>query len=65
MNIDSQRVRFKVIKIDDVRKYGSVLEIGVAYSGILSGKSVQWTDPGSDQDWSFYIGATCEIITKN
>lgn len=60
--IDLQSVKFKVVKIEDTRKVGSVLDVGIEYTGTLSGRTVLWTDPGSGQDWSFYIDGTCQII---
>lgn len=60
--MDSKPTKFRVFKIEDVRKDGSVLVIGGEYIGSLSGNQILWTDPGSDQDWSFYINDTCEII---
>lgn len=56
-----KKVFFTVLKIEDSRKSDSVLETGVEYIGNSDGKRVYWTDSGSDQDWIFYIGDTCQI----
>lgn len=55
-------VSFVVTKIEEPRKYGSVLEIGGEYVGIKDGRSIFWTDPGSDQQWIFYNNDTCQVI---
>lgn len=60
-------VNFKVTKIEDVRKNGSLLELNKEYSGILNpnNNAVYWEDIGSGQSWVFWVGDTCEIIKKN
>lgn len=56
------KVKFKVLEIMDKRNWGSSLEIGKIYTGILVKNYVYWTDPMNEQEWVFFVGQTCEII---
>lgn len=58
-------VKFLVLKIEDKRNYGSSLEVGKTYTGIVDKKRtniVWWTDPRNGQEWVFYDKDTCEIV---
>jgi len=57
-------VKFKVTKIEDLRKSNSSLELGKVYSGLLNTatNAVSWTDNVNEQEWVFWVGSTCIII---
>lgn len=57
-------VKFKVTSFVDPRATNSSLEIGNVYEGDyhVSNNSVQWTDPQNDQEWTFWVGDTCELV---
>lgn len=61
------RVNFSVIKIEDVRKIGSSIEINKIYEGIYFplNNSVSFTDSSNSDNWSFWVGDTCELIPNN
>lgn len=58
-----QKVKFKVLKIEDSRKQGSEIEIEKEFEGEISSnlKEIYFTDKANCQ-WIFYIGDTCELI---
>ena len=61
------KVNFSVIKIEDVRKKGSSIEINKIYEGIYFplNNSVSFTDSYNLDDWTFWVGDTCELISNN
>jgi len=58
-----QKVKFKILKIEDYRKQGSEVEIGNEFEGELSPslKEIYFTDK-ANCEWIFYIGDTCELV---
>ncbi|PWN59155.1 hypothetical protein [Chryseobacterium oncorhynchi] len=58
-----RKVKFKVLKLDDIRKSGSSLEINKCYSGLYfpGNNCVHFTDINK-QNWSFWVGDTCIIM---
>lgn len=55
-------VRFEVLKIEDIRKTNSTIEIGKTFLGSLySDNCVYFTDI-NDQEWCFYVDDTCRIV---
>lgn len=62
-SIISRKVKFKILKIEDIRKHGSTVEVNKVFSGIYypSNNCIQFTDI-NNQDWSFSVGDTCIIV---
>ncbi len=58
-----EKVKFKVLKIEDARKQGSEVEIGAEFKGEISSnlKEIYFTDK-ANCEWVFYIGDTCELV---
>jgi hypothetical protein len=55
------KVYFLVTDIIDKRNWGSTLELGQVYTGILDGNKIHWDDV-NEQSWVFYVGQTCELV---
>lgn len=64
MQNEGIKVKFKVTKLADSRATNSSLEIGNSYEGnyFINNNSIQWTDPKNTQEWTFWVGDTCELI---
>jgi hypothetical protein len=64
MQNEGIKVKFKVTKLADSRATNSSLEIGNSYEGnyFMNNNSIQWTDPKNAQEWSFWVGDTCELV---
>lgn len=55
-------MRFRILKVEDIRKGNSVVAVGNELVGNLSGcqTKIYFTD-NENVDWIFYIGDTCEL----
>lgn len=58
-----EKVKFRILKIEDTRKQGSEVEINAELKGEISTnlKEIYFTDK-ADCEWIFYIGDTCELV---
>ncbi|WP_139423882.1 hypothetical protein [Chryseobacterium mulctrae] len=56
-------VSFEVLKVEDTRKTGSTVAVGRILTGLCyeSSNTVFFSDDNG-QDWTFYVGDTCEIL---
>ena len=59
----AKKVKFKVLNIEDLPKYGSEVCTGAFLEGYLINGKVYYTDC-RDTEWIFYVGDTCEILNQ-
>lgn len=64
-NLTPKFALFEVLKIVDIRKTGSKIEVGSTLKGLYypQNGSIFFTDDNG-QDWVFYVGDTCRIIEQ-
>lgn len=64
--MDRFKVNFTVTKIEDIRSSDSSIKINAIYEGIYDplNNSVHFTDSNLD-DWSFWVGDTCELVPNS
>lgn len=59
----SQKVKFKILKLEDFASSGSEVCIGALLEGNHYNGKIYYTDC-TDTHWIFYVGDTCEILNQ-